>query len=139
MSFGIKHKWYFTLIFPEAFQLHLFCIVGSHIECNMNCSENAFYIDSISNLQVLHHIHILKKRLYIFIQSSLFYFVKLIGSDQYFIIPQNKLPNCKRNKCLSRSSCFSPLKATTFDHTVSLSFSCTLERDSICIILFCGV
>ena len=61
MSFGIKHKWYFTLIFPEAFQLHLFCVVGSHIECNMNCPENAFYIDSISNLKALHPIHIIKR------------------------------------------------------------------------------
>ena len=63
MSFGIKHKWYFTLIFPEAFQLHLFCIVGSHIECNMNCPGNAFYIDSISNLKAFHHIHIIKRRI----------------------------------------------------------------------------
>ena len=61
MSFGIKHKWYFTLIFPEAFQLHLFCVVGTHIECNMNCPGNAFYIDSISNLKAFHHVHIIKR------------------------------------------------------------------------------
>ena len=70
MSFGIKHKWYFTLIFPEAFQLHLFCVVESHIECNMNCSENTFYINSISNLKALHHIHIIKRSIYICIYRN---------------------------------------------------------------------